>query len=256
MGHVTAVEDKKLWDKWFAERSHDACDELIRRYMPLVHYHVQRISIGLPKSVQKDDLISHGLMGLYDALEKFQQERDLKFDTYASFRVRGAIIDGLRKEDWLPRSMRDKIKKVEAVTETLEQKNGRFVTSEEVAKELEMDSHDVEKIMNDYFSSNLLSIDEQCQDTERNESFAAAIEDKVTRTPEQHSDDVETKKELALMIDQLPEKERLVISLFYYEELTLTEIGQVLNLSTSRISQIHSKSLFKLQQAMKKTQNH
>ncbi|MFC0558582.1 FliA/WhiG family RNA polymerase sigma factor [Halalkalibacter alkalisediminis] len=256
MGHVTAVEDRKLWDKWFAERSHDACDELIRRYMPLVHYHVQRISVGLPKNVQKDDLTSHGLVGLYDALEKFQPERDLKFDTYASFRVRGAIIDGLRKEDWLPRSMRDKIKKVEAVTEKLEQRNGRYVKSEEVAKELEIDSLEVEKIKADYFSSSSLSIDEQSHDTERNETYAATIEDKVTRTPEQHSSDLETKKELAKMIDQLPEKERLVISLFYYEELTLTEIGQILNLSTSRISQIHSKSLFRLQQEMKKTEKY
>ncbi|GAE36052.1 FliA/WhiG family RNA polymerase sigma factor [Halalkalibacter akibai] len=252
MGHATAVEDKKLWDQWFASKSHDACDELIRRYMPLVHYHVQRISVGLPKNVQKDDLTSHGLMGLYDALEKFQPERDLKFDTYASFRIRGAIIDGLRKEDWLPRSMRDKIKKVESTMEKLEQRNGRFASSEEVAKELNMNAIEVEQVMTEYFTSNVLSIDERSQDTERNETYAATIEDKITKTPEQVLSELETKKELVKIIDQLPEKERLVISLFYYEELTLTEIGQVLNLSTSRISQIHSKSLFRLQQALKK----
>jgi RNA polymerase sigma factor for flagellar operon FliA len=252
MGHVIAVEDGKLWDKWLTERSHDACDELIRRYMPLVHYHVQRISIGLPKNVQRDDLISHGLLGLYDALEKFQPERDLKFDTYASFRVRGAIIDGLRKEDWLPRSMREKIKKVESTMEMLEQRNGRYVTSEEVAKELNMDNNDVVQVMTEYFTSNILSIDERSQDTERNETYAATIEDKITKTPERYSSEIETKQELAKVIEQLPEKERLVISLFYFEEMTLTEIGQILNLSTSRISQIHSKSLFRLQQAMKK----
>ncbi|ARK30977.1 FliA/WhiG family RNA polymerase sigma factor [Halalkalibacter krulwichiae] len=253
MGHVSAVEDKKLWDIWFTERNHDACDELIRRYMPIVHYHVQRISIGLPKSVQKDDLISHGLLGLYDALEKFQPERDLKFETYASFRVRGAIIDGLRKEDWLPRSMREKIKKVESATERLEQLHGRYVSSEEVAKELNMPTHEVEHAMTEYFVSNVLSIDEQFQETERNDAFATTIIDRRTKTPEQYSNEIETKKELVKVIEQLSEKEQLVISLFYYEELTLTEIGQILELSTSRISQIHSKALFKLQQTLKKS---
>ncbi|TWI55183.1 FliA/WhiG family RNA polymerase sigma factor [Halalkalibacter nanhaiisediminis] len=251
MAHVTSEADKKLWDMWLKDRSDDACNELIRRYMPLVNYHVQRIAVGLPRSVQKDDLTSHGLIGLYDALEKFNPERDLKFDTYASFRVRGAIIDGLRKEDWLPRTMREKIKKVEAVTEMLEQRHGRYVTSEEVAKELEMDSDDVAQIMTEQFVANLLSIDEKTNETDRNETFTATLEDKQSKTPEQLIFEQATKQELAKMIQDLSEKEQIVISLFYYEEMTLTEIGQILNLSTSRISQIHSKSIFRLQQAMK-----
>ncbi|MDT8859003.1 FliA/WhiG family RNA polymerase sigma factor [Alkalihalobacillus sp. MEB130] len=252
MGHVTTVEDQILWDKWIVERSHTACDELIRRYMPLVNYHVQRISLGLPKSVQTDDLKSHGLIGLYDALEKFDPNRDLKFDTYASFRVRGAIIDGLRKEDWLPRSLRDKIKKIESTTEKLEQQYGRFVSSDEVASKLNMEPEEVEQAMTEYYASNILSIDERAQDTTKDETYASLIEDKVMKSPEQYSAEDETKKELARVIDGLSEKEKLVVSLFYFEELTLTEIGQILELSTSRISQIHSKSLFKLQQAMKK----
>jgi RNA polymerase sigma factor for flagellar operon FliA len=249
---TTTVEEKLLWDKWIAERCQTTCDELIRRYIPLVQYHVQRISVGLPKSVQKDDLKSDGLVGLYDALEKFDPTRDLKFDTYASFRIRGAILDGLRKEDWISRSMREKIKKIEATTEKLEQVNSRFVTSEEVAKKLDMDRQEVEQIMTEYVSANLLSIDEQAKESERNETYGSLIEDRQTKTPEQHSFEKETKKELIKVIKQLSEKEQLVISLFYYEEMTLTEIGQILDLSTSRISQIHSKSLFKLQQAMKK----
>ncbi|MCM3713218.1 FliA/WhiG family RNA polymerase sigma factor [Halalkalibacter oceani] len=246
-----SIEEKRLWKQWFEERSHDACDELIRRYLPLVHYHVQRISVGLPRSVQKDDLISHGLMGLYDALEKFNPERDLKFDTYASFRVRGAIIDGLRKEDWLSRTMREKIKKIDAATEMLEQRYGRNVTSEEVAAELEMDSQEVEQLIAEQLASHRLSIYEPTQEDERNETYASVIEDKQTKTPEEHTMELATKQELARLIEGLSEKEQLVISLFYFEELTLTEIGQILQLSTSRISQIHSKSIFRLQQAMR-----
>ncbi|KHF39756.1 FliA/WhiG family RNA polymerase sigma factor [Halalkalibacter okhensis] len=251
MGHVT--EDQVLWDKWILERSHTACDELIRRYMPLVDYHVKRISVGLPKNVRSEDLKSHGLIGLYDALEKFDPTRELKFDTYASFRVRGAIIDGLRKEDWLPRSTRDKIKKIELTTEKLEQQKGRYVTSDEIASELNMQAQEVEQVMSEYVTSNVLSIDEEGQESSNNETYASIIEDKDAKTPEQYSTDEETKKELAKVINELPEKERLVISLFYFEELTLTEIGQILELSTSRISQIHSKTLFKLQQVMRKS---
>lgn len=251
MTNVVTLEDSELWDKWIDCNDHDACDELIRRYMPLVSYHVQRISAGLPRNVQQDDLISHGLIGLYDALKKFNRERDLKFDTYASFRVRGAIIDGLRKEDWLPRSMREKIKKIEAATETLEQRTGRFVTSEEVARELNMESYEVEQIMMEQYSSNLLSIDEHSPHSNGQEAFASSIEDKMTNTPEQHAFEEASKQELMTVIAKLPEKEQLIISLFYYEEMTLTEIGEILHLSTSRISQIHTKVLFKLQQALK-----
>ncbi|NEU29350.1 FliA/WhiG family RNA polymerase sigma factor [bacterium LRH843] len=256
MDHVLSADDEnKLWDKWLHDRCPDACDELIRRYMPLISYHVKRISVGLPRTVQKDDLISHGLVGLFDAIEKFNPERDLKFDTYASFRVRGAIIDGLRKEDWLPRSMREKIKRIESTTEMLEQRHKRYVTSEEVAKELEMKSDEVERIMAEQFIANVLSIDEEAKESDHQETYAKSIEDKRSMTPEEHLLEHATKKELALLIRTLNEKEQLVISLFYYEEMTLTEIGQILNLSTSRISQIHSKTIFKLRQAIKKFTN-
>ncbi|WP_062048750.1 FliA/WhiG family RNA polymerase sigma factor [Bacillus sp. JCM 19034] len=250
MAQVAA--DQQAWEKWIQERSKEACDELIQRYMPLVHYHVQRISVGLPKNVQKEDLISHGMFGLYDALEKFNHERDLKFDTYASFRVRGAIIDGLRKEDWLPRSVRDKIKKVETTIEKLEQSLGRFITSEEVAKELKMERTEVEQIMTEYYTASLLSIDELPQDQQKNEPYATTLEDKRTQKPEEKVVEDAIKEEITEVIEELSEKEQLVITLFYYEEMTLTEIAQILSLSTSRISQIHSKALFRMQQVMKK----
>jgi RNA polymerase sigma factor FliA len=251
MASVTTNENQKIWDKWLKSRDPHACDGLIRLYMPIVNYHVQRISVGLPKNVSKDDLISHGMLGLYDALEKFNANRDLKFDTYASFRVRGAIIDGLRKEDWLPRSMREKIKRVEACIQRLEQEYGRNVTAEEVGSKLDMSEQEVYQITNEHFLSNLLSIDERSSDSDRNESFAATIIDKQSKTPEEHLLSEVTKEELGKVISKLTEKEQLVISLFYFDELTLTEIGHVLDLSTSRISQIHSKALFRMKQLIK-----
>ncbi|WP_026286128.1 FliA/WhiG family RNA polymerase sigma factor [Salsuginibacillus kocurii] len=240
----------KAWIEWEENRSSTAADVLVESYMSLVHYHVHRIGVGLPKNVDKEELISHGLIGLYDALEKFDRSRDLKFDTYASFRVRGAIIDGLRREDWLPRSVRDKAKKIDDVTERLEQEKGRLITAEEIAEELEMNTEEVIKVNADSFVSNMLSIDEETADSEREESYRNTIEDPNTPTPEQQLDRDALKEDLRSVIEKLNDREQLVISLFYDEGLTLTEIGEVLELSTSRISQIHSKALYKMRQVL------
>lgn len=245
-------KDHHLWKKWVENRDIDACDELIRMYFPLVDYHVQRISVGLPRNVSKEDLKSHALMGLYDALEKFDYTRDLKFDTYASFRIRGSIIDGLRQEDWLPRSLRERSKKVEATTEKLEQKYGRYVTAREVADELELIEDEVLQVMSESFVANLLSIDEETNDSKRAETYKNTLIDKNILTPEEQMVKKNTREELERVIEDLNDKEQLVISLFYFEELTLTEIGQILGLSTSRISQIHSKALFRLKQVFTK----
>lgn len=252
MSHHHEIGEQELWEEWFSERDIEAADSLIRIHMPLVRYHVSRISSGLPRNVNKEDLFSHGMLGLYDALEKFDSNRDLKFDTYASFRIRGAIIDGLRKEDWLPRTMREKAKKIEATMEQLEQKYGRYVTPEEVASSLDMSEQEVTHIISESFFANMLSIDEKTSDSEREESYRNTIEDRNAITPEEKVLKDGVKDELVKVIKTLNEKEQLVISLFYFEELTLTEIGQILELSTSRISQIHSKALFRLQQVLSK----
>ncbi|WP_102346920.1 FliA/WhiG family RNA polymerase sigma factor [Bacillus sp. Marseille-P3661] len=252
MTQLSSSEDQ-IWQRWIKTKDPQAGDSLIRLYMPLVNYHVQRISVGLPKSVNKEDIKSYGLLGLYDALEKFDYTRELKFDTYASFRIRGAIIDGLRKEDWLPRSMREKTKKIEAANERLEQKWMRNVTVKEIADEVGMSEEEVQQVVTEGFFSNILSIDENNKDSEESkESIGYTIRDKNTLSPEETIVKEELHAELAKTIQDLNEKEQLVISLFYHEELTLTEIGQVLNLSTSRISQIHSKALFKLRNTLNK----
>jgi RNA polymerase sigma factor for flagellar operon FliA len=252
MTEPSLVEEQSCWEKWNTSRDREAGDELLRAYMPLVNYHVQRISVGLPKSVNKDELRSLGMLGLYDALKKFEPERDLKFDTYASFRIRGAILDGLRREDWLPRSMREKTKKVEAAIEKLEQQNLRSVTPREVAEEIGFTETEVTTVMSESFLANILSIDEENKETESREKVSYTIEDKKAITPENSLLQEELHSELAIVIKELSEKEQLVVSLFYFEELTLTEIGQVLGLSTSRISQIHSKALFRIRQVLKR----
>ena len=243
-------DEQRLWNSWINDRNPQAGDLLIKKYKPLVSYHVQRIGAGLPKNVSRDDLVSLGMMGLFDALNKFDINRDLKFDTYASFRVRGAIIDGLRKEDWLPRSAREKAKKLEVQIEYLEQKLMRHATPEELATHMNLPIEEVYQTVQEHFFSNILSINEQQQDQEDLEGKAFVIRDDNTRTPEQEVVRAELLEDLTENIQKLNEKEQLVLSLFYTEEMTLTEIGEMLDLSTSRISQIHSKALFKLRKLL------
>lgn len=242
-------DEQQLWISWTNDRDPQAGDLLIKKYIPLVSYHVQRIGASLPKNVSRDDLKSLGMLGLFDALNKFDFKRDLKFDTYASFRVRGAIIDGLRKEDWLPRSAREKAKKMDAQIEALEQRLMRHATPEELAEHMNISVEDVYQTVQEHFFSNVLSINEQ-QDQEELEGKAFVIRDDTTRTPEQEIVKSELLGDLAVNIQKLNEKEQLVLSLFYTEEMTLTEIGEMLELSTSRISQIHSKALFKLRKLL------
>ncbi|MTH52768.1 FliA/WhiG family RNA polymerase sigma factor [Bacillus mangrovi] len=252
MSQTTGKEEQQIWENWIGSRDPAAGNALIKRYTPLVTFHVQRISVGLPKTVSRDDLMSLGLYGLYDALEKFDAGRDLKFDTYASFRIRGAIIDGLRKEDWLPRSSREKAKKVDMVIEKLEQKYLRNVTPYEIAKEMGISEDEVLTAVNEGFFANVLSIDEYLPDHDDGDYTGMVLKDDRSVSPEETILKQELISQLTEVITELSEKEQLVVSLFYKEELTLTEIGHVMELSTSRISQIHSKALFKLRRIMGK----
>lgn len=244
----TSTNDSTYWNLWKTKKDPDAGDFLVKKYMPLVHYHVQRISTGLPKSVKREELKSLAFMGLFDAIEKFDPSRDLKFDTYASFRIRGSIIDGLRKEDWLPRSVREKAKRIESTLEKLEQSLMRNATLEEVALHLGMPEEEVATVLHEVFYSNILSMDEMPKDEVSQGTYV--LKDEKTISPEEALIKSEAIQQLIRQIESLTENEQIVISLFYKEELTLTEIGQVLGLTTSRISQIHSKAIFKLRKQL------
>ncbi|WP_188694930.1 FliA/WhiG family RNA polymerase sigma factor [Pullulanibacillus camelliae] len=244
-------EDQQFyWKQWLEKKDPDAADFLIKCYEPLVQFHVRRIGVGLPKTVSRDELMSYGFMGLYDALVKFDAKRELKFDTYASFRIRGAILDGLRRDDPVPRTLREKSKKIDAVVERLEQKYRRNVTIEEIAKEMGSSVEEVEAIITDSFLGNMISIDDEFSSSDRHDQIAHLIEDKQTEKPEQKLIKEEMIAALSEQLATLNEKEQLVVSLFYFEELTLTEIGKVLSVSTSRVSQIHSKALLKLKKVL------
>ena len=242
-------KEAEYWERWMQNRDPDAGNLLVEKYTPLVTYHVQRISASLPKNVSRDDIMSLGLQGLFDALTKFEPERDLKFDTYASFRIRGTIIDGLRKEDWLSRSSRERTKKLQQEIEVLEQKYMRHITPEEVAEHLNLTVEEVYETMHAQYFSNVLSLDEKIQDDDHEEQ-PFTIKDDRERTPEEEIVMDELLTDLTVKIRDLNENEQLVLSLFYTEELTLTEIGEILSLSTSRISQIHSRALFKLRKLL------
>ncbi|WP_066193811.1 MULTISPECIES: FliA/WhiG family RNA polymerase sigma factor [Gracilibacillus] len=248
------TSEQTLWDNWLHSKREEDTNRLIEYYMYLVNYHVQRIASNLPRSVNRDDIHSLGLFGLYDAILKFDPTRELKFDTYASFRIKGAIIDGLRKEDWLPRTTRDKIKKLEQTMERLEQERQHEITNEEIAAYLQITKEEVEETLKDSFFAHLLSMEEKSKTTteENRESIGYLIPDDKQMQPDAHVLQQEDYQELAKCIQQLNEKEQLVLDLFYDRELTFTEIGKVLNLTTSRISQIHKQAITKIRRLFQK----
>lgn len=249
--------EQKLWKQWEKQGSDALINELIEYYMYLVNFHVDRISSNLPNNVSKDDIRSFGLLGLYDAINKFEMDRNLKFDTYASFRIKGAIIDGLRKEDWLPRTLREKTKRVERASQQLEQELQRLPTSLEISELVDMTEDEVESVVRDALFSNVLSIEEKPNNgNEFNEGIGYTIPDEDAFHPEHELLSEELNVELMEGIRKLNKNEQTVISLFYNEELTLTEIGHVLDLTTSRISQIHKNSIYKLKNILNKIQEY
>ncbi|WAA11250.1 FliA/WhiG family RNA polymerase sigma factor [Fervidibacillus albus] len=245
-------DEQRLFKNWLENRDENAANLLVKKYLPLVNIIVDKIQRSLPKSVSKDELFSLGMFGLYEALEKYDPDRQLKFETYASFRIRGSILDGLRKEDWLPRKTREKTKKIEKIIATLEQKYLRNVTVQEVAEEAGMSVSEVSTLLEDSFFANVLSIDDHEHDHEE-EMPSFVIRDDEMKTPEEEMVYTENIEELAEAITKLSKKEQYVLSLFYQEDLTFTEIGQILDLSTSRISQIHRKAITKLKQLLRST---
>lgn len=256
MASNASLQEEKLWEAWLNNQDSDAANVLIQKHEHLVNFHTQRIAVYLPNSVSKDDIKSLGLMGLYDAMKKFDPARDLKFDTYASFRIRGAILDGLRKEDWLPRSVRERAKKVEQVSQDFEQTYQRTPTSAEIGEQLNISEKEVEEIVKDSLFSNVLSIEEKpkASNNQHNEGIGYTIPDNSAFSPDHSLIMKEDYGELAHGIKKLNKNEQMVISLFYNEELTLTEIGHVLGLTTSRISQIHRKAIFNLKNHLSQLQ--
>ncbi|WP_425271754.1 FliA/WhiG family RNA polymerase sigma factor [Paenibacillus protaetiae] len=241
----------QLWQAWKDERDVEAKKQLIEQYLPLVDYVTNRMAIGLPKTVSKDDLSSNGVMGLIDAIEKFDYCRGNQFETYASWRIRGAIIDGLRQGDWVPRSVREKAKKVEEAYQVLEQKYMRSVTDSEISSYLNISEKDFTTMLQEIAVTTICSLEDPIRE-EESETRLSLLVDEKAKNPDYKVHEFYLKESLVQGIKKLTEKERIVISLFYYEELSLSEIADVMSLSPSRISQLHSKAILRLRGALAK----
>ncbi|MDR1669753.1 MAG: FliA/WhiG family RNA polymerase sigma factor [Oscillospiraceae bacterium] len=236
----------RLWEEFSQNRSLETRNELVMQYVPLVKSIALRLLPTYRKYVDFDDLLSSGLMGMMDAIDKFDLTKDVKFETYASLRIKGEIIDQIRKQDWAPNSLRQKIKKVEECFDALETRTGRTPTEGEVAVSLAMSAEEVKKTLDEAHTFNMVALDEML--TERGDSLASPQEE----GPEARLEDRELKETLVKYIEALPEKEKQVIAMYYYEELTLKEIGLVLGVTESRVSQIHSKAMMGLRLKMTK----
>ena len=222
-------------------------DKLILEYAPLIKFIAQKIAVRLPSNIELDDLISSGVIGLMDAIDKYDPTRDNKFKTYAEFRIRGAILDELRAQDWVPRSIRDKAKLLDKTMVNLEAEIGRVPTDEEVAKALNLNIDEFHDLLNQVRPVSLLSIDEsQTFSNVDKKSILNILEGCKLNNPFNQLN-VKTVKDIVTQaIEELPERQRLVLSLYYYEDLNLKEIGKVLRVTESRVSQLHAQAVSRL----------
>jgi RNA polymerase sigma factor FliA len=218
-------------------------EDLIVKYTPLIRYIAERIAMRLPPSILKDELLSAGVVGLLDALDKFKQDMGIKFKTYAEHRIRGAMLDELRKMDWIPRSVRKEIQRIEEAILTLESRLRREPEDFEIAREMGVELEEYFEIIRRGAGVGLLSLDEMLSE---GKSPGAMVQLSEERSPLEELKKEELKKVMAEAIRKLSEKEQMVISLYYYDELTLKEIAEVLGLTESRICQIHTKAILRL----------
>ncbi|PRY18593.1 RNA polymerase sigma factor WhiG [Kineococcus rhizosphaerae] len=240
---------RAMWEEFKASADPYVREKLIMHYSPLVKYVAGRVGVGLPPNIEQADLVSYGIFGLIDAIEKFDIERAIKFETYAISRIRGAIIDELRAIDWIPRSVRSKAREVERTYATLEGELHRTPTEAEVAERMGIPLPDLHHIFSQVSYVNVVALDELLSVSgEKGDklSLVDTLEDTKAEDPVAAFESEETKFLLSRAINQLPEREKIVVTLYYYEGLTLAEIGRVLGVTESRICQMHTKAVLQL----------
>jgi RNA polymerase sigma factor FliA len=244
-----ADETQELWLDYRRTGDQKIRDRLILTYAPLVKYVAGRLGSGLPAHVDEGDLVSYGLLGLIGAIERYDPARDVKFETYAMARIKGQIIDELRSMDWVPRSVRARARQIERAIGELEARVGRAPTDEEIAKKLGITEEELEESLGEIGRSSIAALDELWTVSGSGGDQVAlidTIEDESAPNPEGTLSVTEQKEALADAIARLPEREKLVVTLYYYEELTLREIGEVLGVTESRVSQLHTKAILRL----------
>lgn len=242
------MQKEKLWEEYSKTKNAEIREKIILEYAGLVKLVAGRLSMYLGYNVEYEDLVSYGIFGLIDAIDKFDYNKNVKFETYASLRIRGAILDQIRKMDWIPRSLRQKQKMMDAAYMKLESMNGRTATDEEVAKELNIEVDELLNWQGQTKATGVVSLDEFTEsgcdvkmDATRNSHF---------EQPESAIEKEELKKMIVESLEKLTEKEKNVVILYYYEEMTLKEISKVLEVSESRVSQLHTKALNKMKQKL------
>jgi RNA polymerase sigma factor for flagellar operon FliA len=251
--NVKAIELKDLWSRYRTSGDERARERLVVAYSPLVKYVAGRMSSGLPAHVEEADLISYGLIGLISAIERFEPEREIKFETYAIPRIRGAIIDELRALDWVPRSVRARAREIERANIKLEHRLQRAPTDEEMSAELGLELDEFHDALIQISNSTIAALDElwTVSDSSGDQvSLLDTIQDPGAPDPARMADAADLKDRVADAIAGLPEREKLVIALYYYENLTLREIGEVLGVTESRVSQLHTKAVLRLRSHM------
>src|SRR5918998_1462356 len=251
--NVKAVELRELWRRYKDTAEPRAREQLVLAYSPLVKYVAGRMSTGLPAHVEEADLISYGLLGLISAIERFDPSREIKFETFAMTRIKGSIIDELRSLDWVPRSVRAKAREIERANSKLEHQLHRAPTDQEVAEELGMSVDEFQDALTRISNSSVIALDElwTLSDSSGDQvSLLDTIQDPDAIDPSAAMDATEMKDRLADAIARLPEREKLVVALYYYENLTLREIGEVLGVTESRVSQLHTKAVLRLKSAL------
>ena len=242
---MSAEEKLRLWEEYSKNKTPELRERIIIEYASLVKIVAGKLGIYLGYNVEYDDLVGYGTFGLIDAIDKYDFDKGVKFETYASLRIRGAILDQVRRMDWLPRTVRQKQKRMDAAYQKLETESGRFATDEELAAELEISVEELGQWQAQTKATGVVSLDEYLEQGSEN-GIVGTVESEDFAQPEKQMEQKTMKELLVQSLESLTEKEKKVILLYYYEELTLKEISEVLEVSESRISQLHTKAIQKL----------
>ena len=243
------TDRQKLWDSYRKKATPELREKIIVEYAPLVKIVAGKMNMYLGNNVEYDDLVGYGVFGLIDAIDKFDTSKDVKFETYASLRIKGAILDQIRKMDWIPRTIRQKQRKIEEATKTVEERNGRIASDEEVAQELGLSDKEYLDWQSQMKITNLVSLNEFMEAGNEPVSDISSNTAQFIQPEESVSKD-ELSRMLAESLELLTEKEKSVIVFYYYEDLTLKEISKVMEVSESRVSQLHTKALVKMRKKM------